>query len=81
MPDIQRKLVAIDVNPRNLDVVARPRHVDVVPEEHNFLAPGDAARQHLRRRLLDGNSLIIAVNGLLLVNRERPIGLTGATAA
>lgn len=79
LSDIQRKLVSIDVNPRYLDVISRPRHIDIVPEQHNLLASGNTARQHLRRRFLDGNPLVIAVNGLLLVNRKRPIGLARAT--
>lgn len=78
LPDVEQTLVAVDVDARHFNVVSRPRDVDVVPEQDDFLAAGDTSRQHFAGRFLQIEFLEVAVDGLLLVDWEGPSRLAGS---
>lgn len=81
MPDIEIALIPVHVDASHFDVITWSSHVDVVPKKNYFLAAGDTAGQHLGWCLLNGDFLVIAVDGLLFVDGERPVGLTGSAAS
>eukprot|EP00965_Chrysotila_dentata_P190196 6173731-Pleurochrysis_carterae.AAC.3 len=53
----------------HLDLFARLDHVDEVPGEHDALLPRETARRHRGGRLLQSQLLVVAVDGLLGVER------------
>lgn len=81
LPDVQVALVSVHVDAGHFDVVARTGYVYVVSEKHYFLATGDSSGQYFRGGLLQRDFLIIAIDGLLLVDGEGTVGLARSAAS
>jgi hypothetical protein len=79
LPDIEVAFVPVHVDASHFYVITWSSHVDVVSKEHDLLAAGDTTRQHFGWRLLNGDFLVIAIDGLLFVDGEGPIRLAGST--
>mmetsp|Transcript_9781 Transcript_9781/g.34429 ORF Transcript_9781/g.34429 Transcript_9781/m.34429 type:complete len:583 (-) Transcript_9781:609-2357(-) len=69
----ESRVVGVRVDARDLDLFAGLHGVDEVREQNHVLVPRHAARRHRAWRLLDDELLVVAVDGLLLVELERPV--------
>lgn len=81
LPDIEIAFISVHVNASDFDVVARPRHIDIVSKKHHLFTPGNTTRQNLRGRLLNSNFLIVSIDGPLFVDGEGTSGLARGAAA
>lgn len=52
------------------DLLARFRRVDEIPKQDHLAMPGESARRHRSRRLLQRHLLVVSVHRLLRVDRE-----------
>jgi len=73
---IQRTFIAVYVNSNYFNVISWPCEVNVIAKQDNFLAARNTTRQHITGGLLQCDFLVVAVDSLLLVQREGSCRMT-----
>jgi hypothetical protein len=81
LSDVERELIAIHVDPSDLDFFTWSGLVDIIPKENDLFTSRNTSRQHFSWRLLKYNLLIVSIDGLLLVNVKGPCRLARGTAS
>ena len=74
-------IVAVAINTGDLDLLAGLCGVDQVPQKDDFAVSWETSSRDCTRRLLQSKLLVVSVNRLLAVDRERSTRLAILTEA
>jgi hypothetical protein len=74
--DVREVVEAVDVDTRDLNLVARASRVHLIIEDVDFLLSGNTTGRDSPWCLLNGHLLIVSIDSVDLVHGEGPVALT-----